>query len=207
MAEWMLPCGVQCRMGFCPCLFQGDMCEHTGDGFVKGCLTGCLCPCCFQIYMGPKIAEMSGISHNMSDAVVNTCCCGPCYGQTIAIEYLKQVKDKGQMVSNNQWVMDIKQQLYAGCCPCMVGMDMFKHAGIEPSILGCCFNWACITGPKIAEKGGIPETCGMAVLKCLCVPCYGTTVYTEYLYQKNKGGSPKQQQMAVAVGVPQQQQM
>jgi len=208
--DWVSTIPNQYYMHCCPCLVGMDMCTHIGESGILGCLGSCFCPCCFQCYMGTKIAEKSGIDESMGSAVMKTVCCftSPCYGGSILLEYLKQRKlaaSNNTSAGKGQWMMGIGDFYYAMCCPCLVGKDMFEHVG-KSGILGClmrCFLppcFLCCVGPPVADLGKIPDSCGMAIVKTICPctgPCYGESVFVEYMYQKQLGikASPSQMEM------------
>merc|ERR1712107_390918 len=141
-------------------------------------------------------------------------------GGSIALEYLKQKKLQASgktlpEAGKGEWMVTIRDQYYAICCPCLLGKDLFEHVG-KSGALGClmrlclppCF--LCYVGPKVAKIGEIPDGCGMAIAKTLCPctgQCYAASVYTEYMYQKQQGPKASQGQVgtsavAVAVGRP-----
>merc|ERR1712039_154137 len=193
----------------CPCLVGKDMFEHIGESGMVGCVTSCFCPMCFQCYMGPKIAEKSDIKdETMWSSILKTICpcTSPCYTASIGVEYMKQKKlnaSNDTTSGKGQWMVTIKDQYYFFLCPCLVGKEMFEHVN-KSGMLGCflsifltpCF--LCIAGQEIAKVEEIPETCGQAVLKTL-FPCtshmYGTSIYVEYMYQKQLGLKAKPAQM------------
>jgi len=205
--DWTATIGNQYYMNFCPCLLGMDMCNHVGESGILGCVASCLFPCCFQCYMGPKIAQKSGIEEDMGSAVLKTVCCctSPCYGGSIVAEYLKQRKLGQSGAGQGEWMVTIKDQYYAICCPCLLGRDMFEHVGESGTMGGLmrCFLppcFLCCVGPKIAKLGDIPDSSAMAFLKTLCPctgECYAASVYTEYMYQKQLGikASPSQMEM------------
>jgi hypothetical protein len=210
--DWVMTIGNQYYMNCCPCLLGRDMCTHVGESGTLGCLASCLCPACFQCYMGPKIAQRSGIDESVGSAICKTICCftAPCYGGSIVAEYLKQrkVEASGQGRSDagkGQWMVSIGDLYYGICCPCLLGGDVFEHLG-KSWALGCllrlflppCF--VCYVGPEVAGLGEIPDSCGMAIFKTIlpCTGvCYGQSVYVEYKYQKQQGigASPSQMEM------------
>jgi len=205
--DWAMTIGNQYYAHCCPCLFAMDMCTHVEGNGMLGCLASLCFPPCFQCYIGPKIAKKSDIAETTGSAVLKTICCGPCYGGSIAVEYLKQRKLEAagtpEKAKTGAWMVTITDQYYALCCPCLLGKDMFEHVG-ESGALGClmrCFCppcFLCCVGPKVAKIGEIPDSCGMACLKTFCPctgECYAASVYTEYMYQKQLEIKPSPGQM------------
>jgi len=192
--EWTMTIKNQYYANCCPCLLAMDMCNHIGGTGVLGCCFSLFFPPCFQCYMGQQIATKSEIEEGMGSAILKTICCctAPCYGGTIVAEYYKQKKLGESTVGKGKWMVTIKDQYYAICCPCLLGKDMFEHVG-ESGVLGClmrlclppCF--FCCAGPKIAKLGNIQDSCCSAIMKTLCPctgQCYAASIYTEYMYQK-----------------------
>merc|ERR1712217_100988 len=191
---------------------MGDMCDHVGGSGCLGCLLSIACPACFQCGIAPKIAAKSGFEESMGNSVLKTCCCMGCYGNSVVAEYYKQKKQNtpaGEPSMQNlkttpDWMINITDQWYAGCCSCLLAKDMFEHVE-QPGWMGCLLRclvppvFLCCVGPKIAKKGGIPEPIPNAVLKTICPcteVCYAASVYVEYKYQlSDKKPSPSQMEM------------
>lgn len=208
---WTLSIGNQYYSALCPCLLGMDMCDHVGGQSCLGCLFSCACPACFQCYVAPKIAAKSGIDESIGNSVLKTCCCMSCYTGSVVSEYFKQKKldvPRGEpptegLSRDKNWMIGIRDQWYAVCCPCLLGRDMFEHVS-ENGMMGCllrCFLppcALCYVAPKIAKEGGLDESCFWAVLKTLCPctgECYGASVYAEYKFQVSEGMGKKPSQM------------
>jgi len=89
------------------------------------------------------------------------------------------------------WVLPCADVLRNAICPCLLHKDMCDHVEGNGG-LGCCLSCCgaglcveCNLAPRIAEKGGMTESCVNSMLcNVCCGPCYAGQIHMEYYKQR-----------------------